>query len=288
VSSTLPDLYAELGHPVAHSRSPFIHAEFARQTGEQIEYGRVLCPLDGFEPSVRAFAASREPGKGPARGCNVTLPFKPRAAELATELSPRATLAQAANVLRFDGERWFGDNTDGVGLIHDIEHHAAVRSAGQRVLLVGAGGAAAGGLGPLLDARPREVVVANRTRKRAAALVRRHRGAARGTVLSDAALDDCGERYDIVINSSASSVHGVESPVSAVVLRGDTLAIDLMYGASAEPFLAWARARGAHARDGLGMLVEQAAEAFLVWRGVRPQTVPVLRALRAALERGEP
>ena len=287
MSSASLDRYAVLGHPVAHSRSPFIHAEFARQTGEQLEYGRVLCPLDGFEPSVRAFAASREAGKGPALGCNITLPFKPRAAELATALSPRAALAQAANVLRFDGERWFGDNTDGVGLVHDIEQHAGVALAGQRVLLVGAGGAAAGVLGPLLDARPREVVVANRTRERAAALVRRHRSAARDTALADAALEDCGERYDIVINSSASSVHGVESPVSAAVLRPDTLAIDLMYGASAEPFLAWARAHGARARDGLGMLVEQAAEAFFVWRGVRPHTVPVLQALRAALERGD-
>jgi shikimate dehydrogenase len=287
VSSNLPDRYAVLGHPVAHSRSPFIHAEFARQTAQQLEYGRVLCPLDGFEPSVRAFAASREPGKGPARGCNITMPFKPRAAELATELSARAALAQAANVLRFDGERWFGDNTDGVGLVHDIEQHAGVAIAGRRVLLVGAGGAAAGVLGPLLNARPREVVVANRTRERAAALVRRHRDAARGAGLADAALADCGERYDIVINSSASSLHGVESPVPAAVLRPDALAIDLMYGAAAEPFLAWARAHGAAARDGLGMLVEQAAEAFFFWRGVRPQTAPVLQALRAALGRGD-
>jgi len=287
VSSSLPDRYAVLGHPVAHSRSPFIHAEFARQTREPLEYGRVLCPLDGFEPSVRAFAASREPGKGPARGCNITMPFKPRAAELATELTPRASLAQAANVLRFDGERWFGDNTDGVGLVHDIEQHAGVAIAGRRVLLVGAGGAAAGVLGPLLDARPREVVVTNRTRERAAALVRRHRDAARGAALVDAALDDCGERYDIVINSSASSVHGVESPVSAAVLRPDALAIDLMYGAAAQPFLAWARGHGARARDGLGMLVEQAGEAFFFWRGIRPQTAPVLQALRAALERGD-
>ena len=285
MSSNLPDRYAVLGHPVAHSRSPFIHAEFARQTAQQLEYGRVLCPLDGFEPSVRAFAASREPGKGPARGCNITMPFKPRAAELATELSARAALAQAANVLRFDGERWFGDNTDGVGLVHDIEQHAGVAIAGRRVLLVGAGGAAAGVLGPLLDARPREVVVANRTRERAAALVRRHRDAARGAGLADAALDDCGERYDIVINSSASSLHGVESPVPAAVLRPDALAIDLMYGAAAEPFLAWARAHGAAPRDGLGMLVEQAAEAFFFWRGVRPQTALVLQALRAALGR---
>jgi shikimate dehydrogenase len=285
VSAGLRDRYVVLGHPVAHSRSPFIHAEFARQTGQAIEYGRVLCPLDGFEPCLRAFAASREPGKGPARGCNVTLPFKTRAAELAAELSPRAALAQAANVLRFDDDAWFGDNTDGIGLVRDIEQHADLPIAGKRVLLIGAGGAAAGVLGPLIGARPREVVVANRTRERAATLVRRHRSVAGAVVLGDADLDDCGDRYDLVINSSSSSVHGIESPVAAVALRPEGLAVDLMYGPPAQPFLAWARAHGAHARDGLGMLVEQAAGAFFVWRGVRPDTPPVLSALRAELAR---
>jgi shikimate dehydrogenase len=151
------------------------------------------------------------------------------------------------------------------------------------VLLIGAGGAAAGVLGPLLEAAPREIVVANRTREKAAVLVQRHRPAAGATVLRDAGLADCGERFDLVINCSASSVQGVATPVAAAVLSRGTLAIDLMYGPPAAPFLAWAEADGARARDGLGMLVEQAAEAFYLWRGVRPQTAPVLRALRAQL-----
>jgi len=280
-----PDRYVVLGNPVAHSRSPFIHAEFARQTGESVEYGRLLCPLDGFAACVRAFASSREPGKGPARGCNVTVPFKLQASALAQTVSARAALAQAANVLRFDAAGCFADNTDGIGLIRDIQTHAGFAIAGARVLLVGAGGAAAGVLGPLLETRPREIVVANRTRERATALVECHRALAGGLELRDAALEDAGGPFDLVINSTASSMQGVATPVPASVLRRGALAIDLMYGAAARPFLDWARRHGAQARDGLGMLVEQAAEAFFVWRGVRPATAPVLQALREQLAR---
>jgi len=277
---TRPERYAVLGNPVAHSRSPFIHTEFARQTGEAIEYGRVLCPLDGFEACVRQFAASREPGKGRARGCNVTIPFKLKAGALASRVSERAALAQAANVLHFDDAGWFADNTDGIGLVRDIEQHADFRIAGARVLLVGAGGAAAGVLGPLIGARPQEIVVANRTRERAAALVQRHRTAVSDVPLRDSALQDCGGPFDLVVNSTSSSMQGIASPVAGTALKRDALAIDLMYGPVAQPFLDWARSHGAQARDGLGMLVEQAAEAFFIWRGVRPQTPAVLRALR--------
>jgi shikimate dehydrogenase len=279
-TASLPERYVVLGNPVAHSRSPFIHAEFARQTGEPIEYGRVLCPLDGFAASVRQFAASSAPSKGPARGCNVTVPFKLQAGALAARVSARAALAQAANVLRFDEAGWFADNTDGIGLMRDIERHADFRVAGTRVLLVGAGGAASGVLGPLIDAQPREVVVANRTREHAAALVRRHRATAGTVGLRDSALGDCGGPFDLVINSTSSSMQGIATPVPATALKRDALAIDLMYGAVAQPFLDWARSHGAQARDGLGMLVEQAAEAFFIWRGVRPHTPPVLSALR--------
>lgn len=283
--ASLPDRYVVLGNPVAHSRSPFIHAEFARQTGEAVEYGRLLCPLDGFAASVRAFALSREAGKGPARGCNVTVPFKLQAPALAQTVSARAALAQAANVLRFDANGWFADNTDGIGLIRDIEAHAGFAIAGTRVLLVGAGGAAAGVLGPLVEARPREIVVVNRSRERAAALVERHRALSGDLPLRDAALDDVDGPFDLVINGTSSSMQGIATPVPASVLRRGTLAIDLMYGAPAGPFLDWARRHGAQARDGLGMLVEQAAEAFFVWRGVRPETTPVLQALREQLAR---
>ncbi|HSW26314.1 MAG TPA: shikimate dehydrogenase [Burkholderiaceae bacterium] len=282
---TRPERYAVLGNPVAHSRSPFIHAEFARQTGEPIEYGRVLCPLDGFAACVRQFAASNEPGKGPARGCNVTVPFKLQAPALAERVSARAALAQAANVLRFDAAGWSADNTDGIGLVRDIEQQGEFHIAGARVLLIGAGGAAAGVLGPLIEARPRQIVVANRTRERAADLVARHRALAGDLPLTDSDLAGCGGPFELVINSTSSSMQGITTPVSAAALRRDTLAIDLMYGPAAQPFIDWARAQGAHARDGLGMLVEQAAEAFYFWRGVRPHTPPVLHALRALLAR---
>jgi shikimate dehydrogenase len=278
------DRYAVLGNPVAHSQSPFIHAEFARQTGQVMDYGRILCPLDGFEAAVRAFAAEG------GRGCNVTVPFKFDAPRLATRCTPRAALAQAANVLRFDADGWLADNTDGIGLVHDIqqhavETHAAPPLAGRRVLIVGAGGAAAGVLGPLLETRPAAVVVANRTPERAQALVERHWVLAQdcGVALSASTLDAPGTGFDIVVNASASSLQGDAVPVPASVLAPGALAIDLMYGAAAAPFLAWAEAAGAQGRDGLGMLVEQAAEAFFLWRGVRPDTAPVLQALRERL-----
>jgi len=273
------DRYVVLGNPVAHSQSPFIHAEFARQTGEAVDYGRLLCPLDGFEATVRGFEA------GGGRGCNVTVPFKFDAPRLATHSTPRATLAAAANVLRFDADGWAADNSDGIGLIRDIEVHAAQPLAGLRVLLIGAGGAAAGVLGPLLDARPAAVVVANRTLAKAQALVERHAALAteHGAALSAATLDAPGAAYDVVLNASASSLQAAAVPVPASVLARGALAVDLMYGAAAEPFLAWARDAGARPRDGLGMLVEQAAEAFYFWRGVRSDTAPVLQALRARL-----
>jgi shikimate dehydrogenase len=272
-----------LGNPVAHSRSPFIHAAFARQTGQHMEYGRVLCPLDGFAGAVREFATGGHGGR--ARGCNVTVPFKFEALRLAARCSERAALAGAANTLRFDTEGWWADNTDGVGLVRDIEVHAGLPLAGRRVLLVGAGGAGAGLLGPLLAARPAEVVVANRTAQKAQALVDRHAAVAQaqGVRLAASGLDSPGTAFDMVLNASASSLQGQASPVPASVLAPGALAVDLMYGAAAEPFLAWARSAGACARDGLGMLVEQAAESFFVWRGVRPLTAPVLQALRASL-----
>jgi shikimate dehydrogenase len=282
-SSAGPDRYAVLGNPVAHSRSPFIHGEFARQTGHPVRYGRVLCPMDGFEAAVRSFAASREDGAGPALGCNVTIPFKFEAARLAPRVSARAALAQAANVLHFAPDGWRADNTDGIGLVRDLQHNADFDLAETRVLLIGAGGAAAGVLGPLIAAGAREIVVANRTPERAAALVERHRQVSPRVRLSAAALDGCGVRFDLVLNASASSVNGSSAPVAPVVFGDGCLAVDLMYGPPAEAFLVWARTHGARTRDGLGMLVEQAAEAFHFWRGVRPHTTPVLQALRAQM-----
>jgi shikimate dehydrogenase len=279
MNSPAPDRYAVLGNPVAHSRSPAIHAAFAQQTGQALLYERVLAPLDGFESTVRAFAAAG------GRGCNVTVPFKFEAFALAARRSERAVLAGAANTLRFDAGGWLADNTDGVGLVRDIEYNAGVALLGQRVLLIGAGGAAAGVLGPLLAARPAQVVVANRTAARAQALVGSHAAwaAAQGTALQASGLDAPGTAFDVVLNASASSLQGAAAPVPERVLAPGALAVDLMYGAAADPFLAWAHAAGAMGRDGLGMLVEQAAEAFFVWRGVRPLTAPVLQMLRDQL-----
>jgi shikimate dehydrogenase len=289
VSHQLPqrphlDRYAVLGNPVAHSQSPYIHAAFARQTGQPIEYTRVLCAMDGFVQAVRDFAASG------ARGCNVTAPFKFQSAALARAVTPRAALADAANVLRFDADGWLADNTDGIGLVRDIEVNADHRLRGQRVLLIGAGGAAAGVLGPLIEARPAQLRVANRSAERAAALAQRHAALAadHGVALSSSGLDGTGSAYDVVLNSSASSLGGADVPVGDEVLQRGTLAVDLMYGGAARRFTEWARLLGATPRDGLGMLVEQAAEAFFVWRGVMPDTAPVLRSLRELLDAPAP
>lgn len=273
------DRYAVVGNPVEHSQSPFIHAQFAAQTGQALRYDRVLAPLDGFERTLREFAA------GGARGCNVTVPFKAEAWALADARTPRAELAGTANTLRFDTDGWHADNTDGIGLVRDIQRNAGVAIAGARVLLVGAGGAAAGALGPLIGERPTELVVVNRTAARAAELVERHAAAARalGVALAAAPIGDCGRAFDVVVNATSASLGDAGVPVSASVLHPGSLALDMMYGAPARSFLAWAAAHGAQGRDGLGMLVEQAAESFHFWRGVRPEAAPVLAALRARL-----
>ncbi len=278
------DHYAVLGNPVAHSQSPFIHAEFARATGQAMDYTRVLCSRDGFAQAVRDFAAAG------GKGCNVTVPFKFESIPLARQVTPRARLAQAANVLRFDADGWLADNTDGVGLVRDLQGNAGFALAGARVLLIGAGGAAAGVLGPLLEAGPAQLQLLNRTPDKATALVQRHAALARarGVDLSAGGLDRADRGFDLVLNGSASSLAGAAVPVADTVLRPGTLAVDLMYGAAAAAFLRWAGARGATARDGLGMLVEQAAEAFLLWRGVRPATAEVLHRLRARLDAAAP
>jgi shikimate dehydrogenase len=277
------DRYVVLGNPVQHSRSPFIHAEFARQTGQAMVYERRECALDGFADAVQQLMAEG------ARGCNVTVPFKFDAARLAHSRSARCTLAGAANTLSFDGTpgqpHISADNSDGVGLVRDIEAGAGVVLAGSHVLLIGAGGAAAGVLGPLLAARPALLQVVNRSADKARQLVATHQAWAQqhGVGLRGGALGDAGVGFDVVLNASASSLAGVAVPVSQTVLAPGALAVDLMYGPAAAPFLAWAQAAGAQGRDGLGMLVEQAAEAFMQWRGVRPHTAPVLQALRDAM-----
>lgn len=297
------DHYVVAGNPVAHSQSPFIHAMFARATGEALRYGRLLCPIDdegGFARAIRAYAESNggsigefDPvaagtDSGPAKGCNVTVPFKFEAYRLGDRRTERAALAQAANLLRFDAAEdggWLADNTDGAGLVRDIEHNAGVSLATRRVLLIGAGGAAAGALGPLIAARPADIVLCNRTPEKAQALAARHASwaDAHGVRLAVEPMQQPGTGFDVVVNASASSLQASAPPVPESVLREGTLALDMMYGAAARPFIDWAGAQGARGRDGLGMLVEQAAEAFFVWRGVRPDTAPVLTALQQRL-----
>ena len=275
------DRYCVMGNPVDHSKSPWIHARFAALTGEPVEYGKRLIGLGEFPAAVRAFIA--EGGKG----CNITVPFKFQAASLVTRRSARAALADACNILSFQGETIVGDNTDGIGLVKDLEHNAGVPLAGRDVLLLGAGGAAAGALGPLLEARPRRIVVANRTLPKAQALVARHATLAQANevILQAAGLDAVEGSFDVLLNGTATSMTGGAVPVPGTVLKPGALALDMMYGPAAEAFLQWAREHGAVGRDGLGMLVEQAAEAFLAWRGVRPPSGQVLAELRRELQR---
>lgn len=282
-----PDTYAVVGNPVEHSLSPWIHQRFAELTGQRLRYGKRLAPLDGFADTI---AQLRREG---FKGCNVTVPFKLQAAQLASHASERVRLAQAANTLRFaDDGSIHADNTDGLGLARDIEHNARVPLAGKRLLLLGAGGAAAGALAPLLQARPAAIAIANRTAGRAAELAATHQPLARSHAVALHAggleLAAAHAPFDIVINATASSLQGasLNLPAPAQLLANDALVLDMMYGPAAQPFLQWAGSaaqRPAATRDGLGMLVEQAAEAFLIWRGVRPDSGTVLAELRQLL-----
>ena len=276
------DKYCVLGNPVEHSKSPWIHMRFAELTGQVLHYGKRLVPVDHFVRAIEAFR-----GEG-GLGCNITVPFKFEAPALATSMTPRAQLARACNTLRFEGPAVQADNTDGVGLVNDIQRNAGVAISGRDLLLIGAGGAAAGVLGPLIEARPRRIVVANRTQAKAEALIERHAplAALQGVQLQAPRQDRIAEAFDVVINGTSTSMSGAAVPVSPAVLNPGALACDMMYGTAAEGFIDWARSHGAVPRDGVGMLVEQAAEAFEFWRGVRPPAAQVLAELRAALAAG--
>jgi shikimate dehydrogenase len=245
-----------------------------------VDYTRLLAPLDQFVATVRAFADTG------ARGCNVTVPFKGEAFAACVRLSERARRAEAVNTITFEADGWVGDNTDGAGLVRDIERNAGVPLRGQRVLVLGAGGAAAGALDPLLAARPAALVVANRTPARAQAVIARFAAhAARLDVpLSAAPLEAPGADFDVLINATSASLNAAVPPLPVGTLRPGALALDMMYGAASQPFMRWARTQGAIARDGLGMLVEQAAEAYGVWMGVRPNTFQVLTGLRREVD----
>ncbi|WLI88409.1 shikimate dehydrogenase [Massilia sp. R2A-15] len=265
----MSDRYVVIGNPVAHSKSPAIHAAFAAQTGQQLEYERCLAPLDAFAATVQGLIAAG------CKGANVTVPFKLDAAALADTLSDRAHAAGAVNTLSFTPQGIAGDNTDGAGLVNDILNNAGVAIAAKRVLLVGAGGAARGVILPLLQQGPRELVIANRTFATAEALAVRF-----GGVTAACEFAALAGQFDIVINATSASLAGDIPPVPAAVFGPGTLALDMMYASAPTPFMQFAAGHGATVRDGLGMLVEQAAEAFFIWRGVRPETAAVLASLR--------
>lgn len=270
----MTDRYAVIGNPVAHSQSPRIHALFATAVGQDIEYGRLLGTPGRFADDVLKFR--REGG----RGLNVTVPFKLDAFAMATERTRRATGAMAVNTLIFDGERIIGDNTDGAGLVRDVQGNGT-RISGKRILLMGAGGAARGVLGPLVDERPECVAVANRTVDRAIALAERFARSADVDVRGGSYADFDGETFDIVINATSASLEHQIPPLAPGAFAKRSLAYDMVYGDASLPFLSHARMLGAsNAVDGLGMLVEQAAESFFLWRGVRPPTAGVLEAMR--------
>ena len=267
------DRYVVIGNPVAHSLSPEIHARFAQETGQVLEYSRLPVPPGEFAAHARRFFDEG------GRGANVTLPFKEDAFRFATSASARATQAGAANVLSRSAGGIAADNTDGAGLVRDLTGNLGIGISGRRVLLLGAGGAARGVVGPLLALRPARLAIANRTRSRADALVAAF--ASLGAIEAMAIEALAAESHDVVINATSSSVRGEPLALPAGVLRANVFAYDMAYGPAARGFLAEAQAAGARASDGLGMLVEQAAESFLLWRGVRPPTAGILAELRA-------
>jgi len=271
----MTDRYAVLGNPIAHSKSPLIHAAFSSQTGQDIHYERILVPLDGFEATVRELITQGY------RGVNVTVPFKFEAFRLADETTLRAGDAGAVNTLIFNQTNVVGDNTDGAGLVRDIEVNLNRPIQAQRVLLLGAGGAAEGVLHPLLERKPSLLVIANRTLEKAGTMIAKRPTS--DTELAGCAFNDLsGQQFDIVINATSAGLTNAALPIPPTVYAADGLAYDMMYGHDT-PFMQQARETGAWAVDGLGMLVEQAAEAFYVWRGVRPETIPVMTMVRSLL-----
>ena len=270
----MTDKYAVIGNPIDHSKSPFIHAAFAEQTGESLTYTRILGQQGRFAETVRAFVAEG------GRGLNVTVPFKEAAWELADESSDRAARAGAVNTLIVLGDgRLRGDNTDGAGLVRDLTVNHGFLVSGARILLLGAGGASRGVAGPLLDQGPEHLTIANRTPVKAEilSLSLQSQGSIDGCGLDDLA----GRRFDLIINGTASGLTGQVPDIPDNLLVPGGWTYDMMYASEPTAFVRWGRARGAgKALDGLGMLVEQAAESFFLWRGIRPETAPVIELLR--------
>ena len=275
----MTDKYAVIGNPIAHSKSPLIHKMFAGQTGQDIGYEAILSPPDGFVATVKRL---RKEGY---KGCNVTVPFKQEASDLAPYLTPEVLEANSANTLTFKDGAIIANNTDGAGLIRDIELNLGVSLQGKRVLLMGAGGAARGVLVPLVFAKVKRLVTANRTLERAQEMLvhgqRFYEGQPGMEIAAKTYSELCDEQFDVVINATSTGLTDEMLPLPDTLFAHGALAYDMMYGRET-PFMKFAREQGAAVvSDGLGMLVEQAAEAFYIWRGVRPETAPVIAALRA-------
>ncbi|MFV8572234.1 shikimate dehydrogenase [Marinobacter sp. SBS5] len=270
------ELYAVVGNPINHSKSPRIHSLFAQQTGEPVEYTAIQAPLDDFAGTVKQFF---EAG---GKGLNVTVPFKEHAWALAEHRTPRAEKAGAANTLYLDQENdLVADNTDGVGIVRDLRENQKVQLQGARILVLGAGGAVRGVLGPILAEQPAALTIANRTVAKAEALVRLFAEEAASAELSACGFEQPAQPFDVVINGTSASLQGDLPPISGSVIGPDTVVYDMMYSLQTTTFNQWAQDNGAQrVYDGLGMLVEQAAEAFHVWRCVRPETAPVVEELR--------
>ena len=274
----MTDKYAVIGNPIAHSKSPQIHKMFRDQTGEDISYEAILAPLDGFAAKVMEL---REKGY---KGCNVTVPFKFEAFDIALHLTPRVLAAKAVNTLSFKNNEIYGDNTDGVGLVRDIESNIDIPLQGKRVLLMGAGGAAWGIQLPLLMTNIQILVAVNRTKEKADEMLghgKKYYPHFFDVPISAETYDQLdGKQFDVVINATSSGLSGEMPPLPPGIFAPGALAYDMMYGRET-PFMKFAREHGASVvSDGLGMLVEQAAESFFIWRGVRPETAPVIEALR--------
>ncbi len=270
------DRYAVFGNPIGHSKSPFIHTLFARQTNQSLTYTAECAPVGGFIEAVTAFFA--EDGKG----CNVTLPFKEEAYQFASRLTERAQLAGAVNTLKkLDDGEIIGDNTDGAGLVQDLLQHQVVLE-GARILIIGAGGAARGVIPPLLAQKPASLTITNRTFTKAVALAELF--SAYGAVTAKE-MNAISQEYDVIINSTSASLSGELPNISPVIFAPNSTSYDMMYGCGDTKFNLWAKEHGAaQVYDGLGMLVGQASESFMLWRGLRPGTKQILRELRKNLE----
>lgn len=270
------DLYAVVGHPISHSKSPRIHSLFALQTGQAVEYTAIQAPLEDFAGTVREFF---ERG---GKGLNVTVPFKEQAWQLAEVRTERAEKAGAVNTLYRDNQgRLTADNTDGCGLVRDLTRNHGIGLNGARVLVLGAGGAVRGVLGPILQQQPASVTIANRTLAKAEALAQLFAPVAPGVEINAVGFERPDQPYDLIINGTSASLQGDLPPLSPTVIGSETVIYDMMYSLQTTTFNQWALDNGAgRVFDGLGMLVEQAAESFRVWRGVQPETAPVIEELR--------